>query len=150
MKKFSFTLDTVKRLRADAEQAAQAELGRRIAAHRAAVEAREARERAVQLAESQLTRDAALAHELVQADIERDAAHFRLGAAAGETRMAEESVNRGRGELAEASRALEILDRLETKRRAEHRAAALAEEEQVVQEIAEARRAHAAGKRKPS
>jgi len=149
MKKFSFSLDTVKRLRADAEQAAQAELGKRIAAHRAAVDAREARARALELAESQLTMNA-LAHELVQADRDRDAAHFRLGAAAAEGRMAEEHVLRSRHELAEASRALEILDRLESKRRAEHRTAARADEEAVSQEIAAARRAHAAGKRRPA
>ena len=149
MKKFSFSLDTVKRLRADAEQAAQAELGKRIAAHRAAVEAREARARTLERAESVLSENA-LAHELVQADRDRDAAHFRLGAAAAEGRMAEENVLRSRHELAEASRALEILDRLEQKRRTEHRTAALAEDEAVSQEIAEARRAHAQAKRKPS
>ena len=55
---------------------------------------------------------------------------------------------RSRHHLAEASRALEILDRLESKRRTEHRSAALAEEEAVSQEIAEARRAHAQGKRR--
>jgi flagellar export protein FliJ len=147
MKKFSFTLDTVKRLRADAEQAAQAELGKRIAAHRAALEAREARARALELAESQLAQTAQ-AHELVQADRDRDAAHFRLGAAAAEGRMAEENVLRSRHQLAEASRAVEILDRLETKRRTEHRSAALAEEEAISQEIAEARRAHTQGKRR--
>jgi hypothetical protein len=149
MKKFAFTLATVKRLRADAEQAAQAELGKRIAAHRAAVEAREARARALELAESELSRNA-LAHELVQADRDRDAAHFRLGAAAAEGRMAEENVLRSRYQLAEASRALEILEKLEGKRRAEHRAASLSEEEAISQEIAEARRAHSSSRRKPA
>src|SRR5436309_787362 len=88
MKKFSFSLDTVKRLRADAEQQAQAELGRRIAAHGAAEAARAERERSLRLAQEHLRRSAALAHELVQADRERDAALLRLGAARVETTSA--------------------------------------------------------------
>jgi flagellar export protein FliJ len=147
MKKFSFSLDTVKRLRADAEQAAQAELGKRIAAHRAAVEAREARARTLERAESVLSENA-LAHELVQADRDRDAAHFRLGAAAAEGRMAEENVLRSRHELAEASRALEILEKLEDRRREEHRLAAIAEDERQIAEIAESRAARKATRRR--
>src|SRR3954453_16859387 len=116
MKKFSFSLEMVKRLRADTEQQAQAALGRSIAAHRAAQEARDARARSLEVAQSQLAQPSALAHELARAERERSAAELRFGAASVERRKAEDGVVHPRGELAEASRSLEILERLERKR----------------------------------
>src|SRR5579862_5915333 len=88
MKKFSFNLEIVKRLRADAESQAQAELGRRIAAHDAAERARASRERTLELAREQLRVTQADAHVLAQADRERDAAVMRLGAASAQTSAA--------------------------------------------------------------
>jgi flagellar biosynthesis chaperone FliJ len=141
MKKFSFNLEIVKRLRADAEQQAQAELGRRIAVHGAAERARALRLRSLELAREQLLAEDLVAHQLAQADRERDAATLRLGAAQAEINNARRDVDSQRLHLAEASRALEILERLEQQRRDAHRTAALAEDEAIVQEIAEARTA---------
>jgi hypothetical protein len=141
MKKFSFNLEIVKRLRADAESQAQAELGRRIAAHGAAESARAARERSLERARVQLLATQANAHELAQADRERDAAVLRLGAARAQTNATLRDIDTQRVELTEASRALEVLERLEQTRRQAHRTAALAEDEAIVQEISEARTA---------
>jgi flagellar export protein FliJ len=146
MKRFVFSLETVKRLRADAEHDAQAALGRAMAAHRAAEAAREARRRTLALAEEQLVAPTGPAHALVQADRERQAAILRLGAAEAGRNAARRTVDTSRLDLATASRALEVLERLEERRREAHRAAALREEEAVVQEITEARAARRARK----
>jgi hypothetical protein len=141
MKKFSFNLEIVKRLRADAESQAQAELGRRIAALGAAERAREARERSLERAREQLLATDAHAHQLAQADRERDAAVLRLGAAKAQTSAALRDVDAQRVRLTAASQALEVLERLEQSRRQAHRTAAIAEDEAIVQEISEARTA---------
>jgi flagellar export protein FliJ len=149
MKTFSFSLQAVKRLRADAEQRAQLELGRRIAAHGAAERARDARRQGLELARRQRAATAAPAHELARADQEHDAALLRLGAADAEAVAAGREVDARRVDLAGASRALEVLERLEERRRSAHRAAALAEDEAAVQEIVESRAARrAAGERR--
>lgn len=143
MKKFSFNLDSVRQLRADAEQRAQEELGRTLAAAAAAHEARALRERTLARAQEQLTRREAVAHELVQADRDREAATMRLGYAAVESQQAEGQVDDARAQLLVASQALEVLQKLEERRREAHRTAALKDEEAMVAEITEARAARA-------
>ena len=143
MKKFSFNLDSVRGLRADAEQRAQEELGRTLAAAAAAHEARALRERTLARAQEQLSRREAAAHELVQADRDREAAQMRLGYAAVESQQAEGQVDVARTQLLVASQALEVLQKLEERRREAHRASALKDEEAIVAEITEARAARA-------
>ena len=131
MKKFSFTLDTVKRLRADAEQPPRPSSASASLRTRAAVgPARPARAHARARARAGSAATAALAHELVQADRDREPptpARRRRGRGPD-----------GRGERAALplpGRRGEPRSRSSTgsrsKRRAEHRAAALAEEEAV-------------------
>jgi hypothetical protein len=144
MKRFRFPLEIVKRLREHAEQEAQAELGRRIAAQAGASEARAARARALAAAHTELRAGGVSGHQLQLAAGSRDAALLRLAAADAAETAAGDAVERSRASLVEASRALETLDRLELARRDQHRRAVLAEEEATVQDLAEARRARLA------
>ena len=141
VKRFKFTLDSVKRLRADEEQRAQAELGRSLATHAAAEAARMERRRSLAAAQAQLQAGVAFAAQLIQSDRERDAAAMRLGAADVAVRQADVAVDASRLELNAASQRLEALERLEERRRTAHRTAALRDEELSVQEIVEARSA---------
>jgi flagellar biosynthesis chaperone FliJ len=141
LKRFTFNLDSVKRLRADEEQRAQAELGRSLATHAAAEAARLERRRSLMAAQAQLQAGVALAAQLIQSDRDRDAAAMRLGAADVAVRQADAAVGVSRLELNAASQRLEALERLEARRRTAHRVAALRDEELSVQEIVEARSA---------
>jgi flagellar export protein FliJ len=144
MKKFSFPLDAVKRLREYGERQAQAELGRRIAAHEATERALDARARTVEAANARLRAPTGTAASLVQADRERSAA--LLHAASARTAMETERgmVVTARVDLAEARMRLETLEHLETRRRDEHREAMLREEEALLQDVVQARAARRA------
>jgi hypothetical protein len=78
---------------------------------------------------------------LATAELEVRTAGRRLEGAVQVESEAEAQVGRSRDELVEASRALEMLERLEKARRQSHRAAQLREDEAVAQEITEARAA---------
>jgi flagellar biosynthesis chaperone FliJ len=144
MKKFTFPLDAVKRLRAYGERQAQAELGRRIAAHEATERAVAARERTLALANARLRAPSGTAASLAQADRDRSAAllHTAHAVAANETERS--LVVGARVELAEARMRLETLEKLEERRRREHREAALREEEALLQDVVQARAARRA------
>jgi flagellar export protein FliJ len=144
MKKFQFTLDAVKRLRAHAERDAQSELGERIAAHAAAERAVEARRRMLEAASGRLRQGLPTVAALLQADRERGVALMLVenaGAAAdAEGRMVVDA----RGRLAEARKALETIEKLEERRRAEHQEQAQREEEELLQDVVQARAARTA------
>ena len=144
MKKFSFPLDAVKRLREYGERQAQAELGRRITAHEAAQRALAARARTVELANARLRAPSGSAASLVQADRERSAALLHAAHASTASEQERTLVATARVELAEARMRLETLEHLEERRRAEHRDAALREEEALLQDIVQARAARRA------
>jgi flagellar biosynthesis chaperone FliJ len=144
MKRFSFPLDAVKRLREYGERQAQAELGRRIAAHDAAARAVAARQQTLDVANARLRARSGTAASLVQADRERSAA-LRHAADAGAASEREGVLVLGaRVELAEARMRLETLEHLEERRRREHREAALREEEALLQDVVQARAARRA------
>jgi flagellar biosynthesis chaperone FliJ len=144
MKKFTFPLAAVKRLREFGERQAQAELGRRIAAHEATERAVALRARTLERANARLRAPSGSAASLVQADRERSAA--LLHAASAETASERERtlVLGARVELAEARMRLETLEHLEERRRKEHREAALKEEEALLQDVVQARAARRA------
>jgi flagellar export protein FliJ len=144
MKKFAFPLDAVKRLRAYGERQAQAELGRRIAAHEATERALAARARTLELANARLRAPSGTAASLVQADRERSAAMLRAATAETATEHERTLVVGARVELAEARMRLETLEHLEERRRKEHREAALREEEALLQDVVQARAARRA------
>ena len=144
MKKFSFPLETVKRLREYGERQAQAELGRRIAAHEATERALAARARTVEAANARLRAPTGSAASLVQADRERSAAFLHAANATQAHEVERNLVVTARVELAEARMRLETLERLEERRRKEHREAALREEEALLQDVVQARAARRA------
>jgi flagellar export protein FliJ len=144
MKKFSFPLETVKRLREYGERQAQAELGRRIAAHEATERALTARARTVEAANARLRAPTGSAASLVQADRERSAALLHAANATQAHEVERNLVVTARLELAEARMRLETLERLEERRRKEHREAALREEEALLQDVVQARAARRA------
>jgi flagellar export protein FliJ len=141
VKRFNFPLDAVKRLRAHGERQAQAELGRRMAAHAAAEAAHAARTRTLEAASARLRASTGSAASLVQADRERSAALLRLENAGVEREAEQSLVLNARQSLAEARQRLETLERLEDKRRKEHREATLREEEALLQDVVQARAA---------
>jgi flagellar export protein FliJ len=144
MKKFSFPLDAVKRLREYGERQAQAELGRRIAAHEATERALAARARTVEAANARLRAPSGTAASLVQADRERSAALLHVASAETANEAERTLVHSARIELAEARMKLETLEHLETRRRQEHREAVLREEEALLQDVVQARAARRA------
>jgi flagellar biosynthesis chaperone FliJ len=144
MKKFSFPLDAVKRLREYGERQAQAELGRRIAAHEATERALAARARTVEAANARLRAPTGTAASLVQADRERSAALLHVTNAETANEAERTLVLGARIELAEARMRLETLEHLEERRRKEHREAALREEEALLQDVVQARAARRA------
>lgn len=144
MKKFTFPLDAVKRLRAYGERQAQAELGRRIAAHEATERALAARARTLEAANARLRAPSGTAASLVQADRERSAAMLRAATAETANERERAHVVGARVELAEARMRLETLEHLEERRRKEHREAALREEEALLQDVVQARAARRA------
>jgi flagellar export protein FliJ len=144
MKKFSFPLETVKRLRAYGERQAQAELGRRIAAHEATERALAARARTVEAANARLRAPTGTAASLAQADRERSAALLPAANASAANEAARARVVGARIELAQARMRLETIEHLEERRRTEHREAALREEEALLQDVVQARAARRA------
>jgi flagellar biosynthesis chaperone FliJ len=141
VKRFTFPLETVKRLRAHAERQAQAELGRRMAAHAAAERALAARAQTLARANARLRAASGTAASLVQADRERTAALLYLESAGTERETERTRVVGARQLLAHASQQLETLERLEEKRRKEHREAVWREEEALLQDVVQARAA---------
>jgi flagellar biosynthesis chaperone FliJ len=144
MKKFSFPLDAVKRLREYSERQAQAELGRRIAAHEATARALAARERTVEAANARLRAPTGTAASLVQADRERSAALLHAATAATVNEAERTLVVTARVDLAEARMRLETLEHLEARRLEQHREAVLREEEALLQDVVQARAARRA------
>jgi flagellar export protein FliJ len=144
MKRFHFPLEAVKRLRAHAERQAQAELGRRMAAHAAAERALAARAQTLARANARLRASSGTAASLVQADRERSAALLYLESATTEREAERTRVVGARQLLAQASQQLETLERLEEKRRKEHREALWREEEALLQDVVQARAARRA------
>jgi flagellar FliJ protein len=144
MKKFQFTLETVKRLRAFGERQAQAELGRRMTAHSAAQAAADVRSRTLETANARLRARSGTAASLVLADRERSAAMVRAENAHAEVAAELTLVITARHELAEARKQLETLERLEETRRKQHRDDVLREEEALLQDVVQARAARKA------
>lgn len=143
MKRFSFTLDSVRDLREDRQTAAMMALADRIRTHARAQEAAEASLRRHRAAEDALAGAGRVAALLVQADRDRDAARLGLEAAAMELRETSFGVDSARGDLLEARQALESVRKLEERRRAEHRAARARQEERELADVLEARAARA-------
>jgi flagellar protein FliJ len=144
VKRFQFPLETVKRLRAHVERQAQAELGRRMAAHAAAERALAVRAQTLDRANARLRARSGTAASLVQADRERSAAMLYLETASVERETERTLVVDARQLLAQASQQLETLERLEEKRRRQHREAAWREEEALLQDVVQAREARRA------
>jgi flagellar FliJ protein len=144
MKRFQFTLETVKRLRAFGERQAQAELGRRMTAHAAAQAAAEVRARTLESANARLRASTGTAASLVVADRERSAAMLRAATAESDVETEYALVFGARQQLAEARKALETLERLEDTRRRQHRDDVLREEEALLQDVVQARAARRA------
>jgi flagellar export protein FliJ len=143
MKRFHFTLDSVRDLREDRQTAAMMALADRISTHARAQQAAEIslrRHRAAQVALAGAGRPAAL---LLQADRDRDAARLGLEAAVVELRETAFGVDAARDDLVEARQALESVRKLEERRRDEHRAARLRDEERELTDVIEARAARA-------
>jgi flagellar export protein FliJ len=148
MRRFTFTLDSVRDLREDRQTAAMMVLADRISTHARAQHAAELslrRHHAAQAALAGAGRPAAL---LLQADRDRDAARLGLEAAVVELRETSFGVDAARGDLVEARQALESVRKLEERRRVEHRAARLRHEEREVTDVLEARAARAQAQRR--
>jgi flagellar biosynthesis chaperone FliJ len=148
VQRFRFNLASVKDVRKQDEDAAMRALADRMAAARAAQAAAERSLASHRAAQERLRAPSGSAALLVQADRDRDTARVRLDASARQLEERRHGVDRARGDLVRASQALEALERLEAKRRAEHEQAAIAAEERVVAEIVEARAARAAVERR--
>jgi flagellar export protein FliJ len=144
MKKFSFPLDAVKRLREYSERQAQAELGRRITAHEATERALAVRARTVEAANKRLRAPTGTAASLVQADRERSAALLHAANAETANEVERTLVVGARVDLAQARMRLETLEHLEARRREEHRDAMMREEEALLQDVVQARAARRA------
>ena len=144
VKRFQFPLDAVKRLRDYSERQAQAELGRRMAAHEAAERAVAARIRTLESANARLRARSGTAASLVQADRERSAARLHVENASAQSDAELRLVDAARVRLAEARMQLETLERLEDRRRKQHREEALREEEALLQDVVQARAARRA------
>jgi flagellar biosynthesis chaperone FliJ len=141
MQRFRFNLARVKDVRQQDEDAAMLVLAERMAAARAAQAAAERSLAAHRAAQERLRRPVGAAALLVQSDRDRDQARMRLDSAARQLEERRHGVDRARGDVLRASQALEALERLEERRRAEHEQAALAAEERSVAELIEARTA---------
>lgn len=139
MKRFHFTLDSVRDLREDRQTTAMVVLAARISTHaraQAAAEIALRRHRAAQTALAATGRPAAL---LLQADRDRDVARLGLEASVIALRDTSFGVDTARDDLVEARQALESVRKLEERRRAEHRAARLRDEERQITDVIEAR-----------
>ena len=148
MQRFRFNLASVKDVRKQDEDAAMRVLADRMSAARAAQAAAERSLANHRAAQERLRSPKGPAALVLQADRDRDQARVRLEASA---RMLEErrhGVDRARHDVLRASQALEALEQLEARRRAEHEQAQLAAEERVVAEIVEARSARTATARR--
>ncbi len=144
MKRFRFTLETVRDLRDDRQTAAMLVLADRIRTHGHAQSAAEASLRRHRRAQQALAGAGRAAAMLVQADRDRDAARLSLESSAIDLRETTFGVDAARDDLVEARQALERVTHLEAHRRADHRRRQLAEEERELAEMTEARRARAA------
>jgi flagellar biosynthesis chaperone FliJ len=144
MRRFRFTLHTVRELRDHRETQARVVLADRMRAHAAAHAAAEASVDRHRRAETALGAGARPAALMQQADRDRDGARLGLERAILELRDRTQAVDHARRDLVEARRAVEMLERLEQVQRAEHRRALLAEEEREVADTIEMRSARAA------
>jgi flagellar export protein FliJ len=144
MRRFRFTLQTVRELRDHRESEARVQLADRMRAHAAAHAAAEASVDRHRRAESALGSGARPAALLFQADRDRDGARLSLERAILELRDRTQAVDHARRDLVEARRAVETLERIEQVQRAEYRRQLLAEEEREVADVIEMRAARAA------
>jgi flagellar biosynthesis chaperone FliJ len=144
MKRFQFPLDAVKKLRAHGERQAQAELGERLTAQAAAQRAVEARRQTLAAADARMRIGTLSVASLIHADRERSAARLHVENATAQVEAEVRLVDDARVKLAEARKRLEALQRLEDSRRAQHREAALREEEDLLQDVVQARAARQA------
>jgi flagellar biosynthesis chaperone FliJ len=144
MKRFQFTLDAVKRLRAHGEREAQAELGVRLASQAAAERAVAARQRTLESANARMRARVTTVASLIHAERERSAARLHVENATAQHEAEVRLVADARVRLAEARKKLESLQRLEDSRRAMHREAAIREEEALLQDVVQARAARQA------
>jgi flagellar biosynthesis chaperone FliJ len=148
MKRFTFTLKAVKDLREDRETAALEALADRLRAHASAQSAAERSRARHVAAEERLRRTRTTASVLVQADRDRDAARLGLETATLELSERTFAVGVARRDVTEAKRAVDMLAKLEQRKRDEHARAVLAEEERDIAEIVEARAARRATARR--
>jgi flagellar biosynthesis chaperone FliJ len=148
MKRFTFTLQAVKDLREDREQAALEALAGRLRAHASAQTAAERSRARHAAAEDGLRRTRTTGAVLVQADRDRDAARLGLETATLDLSEKTFAVGAARRDVTEAKQAVDMLAKLETRKRDEHVRALLAEEERQVAEIIEARAARRATARR--
>jgi len=148
MKRFTFNLQAVKDLREDRETAALEALADRLRAHASAQSAAERSRARHVAAEESLRRTRTTASVLVQADRDRDAARLGLETATLELSERSFAVGVARRDVTEAKRAVDMLAKLEQRKRAEHERARLAEEERDIAEIIEARAARTATARR--
>jgi len=148
MQRFRFNLERVKDVRRQDEDAAMRVLADRMSAARAAQAAAERSLAAHRAAQERLRRPGGSAGLLLQADRDRDRARVRLEASARQLEERRHGVDRARADLVRASQALEALERLEARRRAEHEQAAIAAEERTLAELIEARSARDAALRR--
>jgi hypothetical protein len=147
MRKFRFTLHTVRELRDHRETTARVALADRMRAHAAAHIAAEASVDRHRRAEAALATGARPAASLAQANRDRDGARIGLERAIVDLRDRTQAVDHARLELVEARRAVETLERLEQVQRAAHQRALLAEEEREVADVIEMRSAREAAAR---
>jgi flagellar export protein FliJ len=144
MRRFRFTLQTVRDLREHGESTARQALADRLRAHAAAQTAAEASLAKHRRAEEGLAGRRGPAALLVQADRDRDGARLGLERAILDLRDRSHAVDRAREDLVEARRAVETLDKLEERQRAAYRQAMLAEEERELADVVEMRTARRA------
>ncbi len=142
MKRFRFSLDAVRDLRSDREDAAKRVLAERLRAHQAARDAADqslARHGAAEDALRGATSTTAAG--LVQADRDRTAARVGLEQSARALEERGHGVLRAREDLLVARTALEAVRRLEQRRRDEHASELRRADERERQDLIEARAA---------
>jgi flagellar export protein FliJ len=148
MKRFQFTLQSIRELRDERQSSAMLVLAARVRVHQAAQLAAEARLDRHRRSEIAL-RDAVgagpvSARTLVQADADRNGARLTLEQAAATLSESAFAVDGARRDLVEAERNVEMLRRLEDRQREAHRIAAARAEERDLADVIEARSARAA------
>jgi hypothetical protein len=144
MRKFRFTLESVRSLREEREARAMRVLADRIREHAAAAQAAQASDARYRRAADAMRMSSARAALLAQANHDRDAA--RLAADQAQLALSERSfgVTSARSDVAEARQAVEMLSRFEERQRLAHRQAVAAELERDAADVIEMRSARAA------